>query len=105
MRATVRSKAVVGVTSITWPHVEHEQVMVVVQEVLGHLETGELVTRGDAPHDARRAGGPRGGGRPNSAGRRATRCFDVRDTQRAFRGGQELDDRATPDGVALVDPA
>jgi hypothetical protein len=29
-----------------------QEVMVVMQEVLGHLESGELVARGDPSHDA-----------------------------------------------------
>ena len=104
MRATVRSNAVVGVTSITWPHDRAEQMMVVVQEVLGHLESRELVTRGDSTHDA----GPLEvrevpvGRTPRHLG---DARFDVRDAERTFRGRQEFDDGAAARGVALIDPA
>jgi hypothetical protein len=78
--------------------------VVVVEEVLGHFETGELIARRDPAHDAGhlQVSEVAIGRAPRNL---RDAFFDLRDAERALRGRQEFHDGATPSGVALIDPA
>src|SRR5580658_7117525 len=79
-----------------------EQVVVVLGEILGELEPGELVAGGDPPDQA---SGLQVGQVPvgGAAGKPGQPLGDVADADRLAGGDQQLDDGAPPAGVALVD--
>jgi hypothetical protein len=81
-----------------------QQVMMVLGEVLGELEAGELVVGGHAPDDAGRlqvGQVPVGG----ATGQLGKALGDVADADRVTGADQQVDDGPPPGGVALVHPA
>ena len=89
-------------------HVDHpsaagtEQMMMVLGQIFGQLEPGELVTGGDAPDDPRalEVDEVPVGRAPRHLGQ--LRC-DVRDADGVAVRGQELDDGSPARRIALVD--
>src|SRR5215472_15468042 len=84
--------------------VDAQQMMVVLGQILGELEAGELIVGGDPPDQP---GGlevdqvPVGG----AAGQVGQAFGDVADAHRVPRADQQLDDRAASRGVPLIYPA
>jgi hypothetical protein len=80
------------------------KVMVMLGQVLGELETGELVTTCDAPDDSRNLEIDE---MPvcRAAGKRREAIRYVPDAHGTSRSHQQLDDRSPAGGVALVDAA
>jgi hypothetical protein len=72
-----------------------------VEEILGHLESSELVARGDPSHDARplEVREMAIGRTPRNLG---DLSLDIRNAEGALRRGQEFDHGSTTDGVALI---
>jgi len=79
-----------------------EKVMMMVEEILGHLESGELVTGGDPSHDARLLEV-----REMAIGRTPRNLGDsrlnVRNAEGTLRRGQEFDHGSATGRVALID--
>jgi hypothetical protein len=84
--------------------VHAEQVVVVLGEVLGKLEPGELVARGNATDEP---GGVQVGQMPvgGAAGQAGETLGDVTDAHRMAGADKQIDNGAPAAGIALVDQA